>query len=68
MVESRRYSPMIDHEDAARGPLERRGATASQRVTLTGPDGRTVTYRFGVSVQSDGRFADCWLTDRVLVV
>jgi len=69
MVEGPRYAPMIDHAQAGTGPLERNGATASQRVTLTGPSGRTVTYEFGVS-KHDGSGAPpagCWLTDRVLI-
>jgi len=65
MVESPRYAPMIDHQTAVTGPIERDGQRATQRVTLTGPTGRTVTYQFGVSKQSDGRFESCWLTDRV---
>jgi hypothetical protein len=68
MVEGPRYAPMIDHTEAVRGPLERAGSSADQQVTLTGPDGRTVTYRFGVSKQTDGPLDGCWLTDRVLVV
>jgi hypothetical protein len=67
MVESRRYAPMIDHADAVAGPLTRGDGRADQRVTLTGPDGRTVTYRFGVSRQSGGPLDGCWLTDRVVV-
>jgi hypothetical protein len=66
MVEGPRYAPMIDHVEAVPGPLERDGDRAEQRVTLTGPDGRTVTYAFGLSKQEDGPLADCWLTDRVL--
>lgn len=66
MVEGPRYAPMIDHETAVTGPLERNGSRADQRVTLTGPAGRTVTYRFGLSKQPDGRLEGCWLTDRVL--
>ncbi|RCU48349.1 DUF4864 domain-containing protein [Haloplanus salinus] len=68
MVEGPQYAPMIDHEDAIRGPLERTESRADQQVTLTGPDGRTETYRFGVSKQSGGSLDGCWLTDRVLVV
>ncbi|WP_049935200.1 DUF4864 domain-containing protein [Haloplanus natans] len=68
MVESPQYAPLIDHKDAVSGPLERQGSRADQHVTLTGPDGRTVTYRFGVSKQSGGPLDGCWLTDRVLVV
>lgn len=68
MVSGPRYAPMIDHAEAVRGPTEQDGPQASQRVTLTGPDGRTVTYEFGVSKPSSGRFEGCWLTDRVVVV
>jgi len=67
MVEGPQYAPMIDHVEAVRGPLERDGREASQRVTLTGPRGETVTYEFGVSEHSGARFDGCWLTDRVLV-
>lgn len=67
MVTNRRYAPMVDHVEATTGPLERDGDDeASQRVTLTGPDGRTVTYRFGLSRQSGGEWDGCWLTDSVV--
>jgi hypothetical protein len=67
MVTGPQYTPMVDHVEATPGPVERDGRTAERRVTLTGPDGRTVTYVFGLSEQSSGRFEGCWLTDRVLV-
>ena len=67
MVRGPRYAPMIDHVEATSGPVERDGDTAEQRVTLTGPDGRTVTYLFGLSRASDGPYEGCWLTDSVLV-
>ena len=67
MVTGPQYAPMVDHVEATPGPVERDGSTAERRVTLTGPDGRTVTYVFGLSEQSSGRFEGCWLTDRVLV-
>jgi len=67
MVEGPQYAPMIDHVEAVTGPLERDGTQATQTVTLTGPSGRSVTYDFGVSKQTTGHLADCWLTDRVLV-
>jgi hypothetical protein len=67
MVQGPRYAPMIDHEEAVSGPLERDGDQAEQRLTLTGPDGRTVTYLFGVSKQSSGQFEGYWLTDKVMV-
>jgi hypothetical protein len=67
MVESQRYSVMIDFEEVVRGPIEKSGDSAEQKVTITG-EGRTVTYEFGLSVQSGGRFDGCWMTDSVLVV
>ncbi len=67
MVEGPAYRPMIDHEEAVAGPVERDGDQAAQRVTVTGPSGRTVTYTFGLSRQSDGAYENCWLTDRVVV-
>ncbi|WP_336327401.1 DUF4864 domain-containing protein [Halovenus sp. HT40] len=69
MVNGPQYAPMIDHTEATTGPLERDGDRAQQRVTLTGPSGRTVTYLFGLS-QYDGpeeSLVDCWLTDSVLI-
>ncbi len=67
MVHGPRYAPMIDHIEAVRGPVETIPAGVEQRVTVTGPDGRTVTYAFGLSEAPTGPFAGCWLTDRVLV-
>ena len=67
MVESPRYAPMIDHVEATAGPMERDGTQATQTVTLTGPDDRTVTYDFGLSKQPSGSLAGCWLTDSVVV-
>lgn len=67
MVNGPQYAPMIDHVEATTGPMESEGSTAEQRVTLTGPDGRTVTYVFGLSNDRDGSLDGHWLTDRVLV-
>ena len=67
MVESPQYAPMIDHDEATAGPMERDGTQATQTVTLTGPDDRTVTYEFGLSKQPSGALSGCWLTDRVVV-
>lgn len=67
MVHGPQYAPMIDHEEAVTGPVEREGTVARQRVTLTGPTGRTVTYRFRLVRQSTGQFRNCWTTAGVLV-
>jgi hypothetical protein len=67
MVTGPRYAPMVDHVEATAGPVERTGSTAEQRVTVTGPDGRTATYVFGLSNRREGPLDGHWLTDRVLL-
>lgn len=67
MVTSPQYAPLVDHVEAVSGPVDRAANYAEQRVTVTGPAGRTRTYTFGVSVQATGPFRGCWLTDRVVV-
>lgn len=67
MVTGPRYAPMVDHVEATTGPMDRDGDRAERRVTLTGPDGRTVTYAFGLSRHRPGELDGHWLTDRVLV-
>jgi hypothetical protein len=68
MVRGRLYAPMIDHVEATAGPVERTAdGGARRRVTLTGPDGRTVTYAFGLSRTTDGPLDGCWLTDSVMI-
>jgi len=67
MVRGPRYAPMVDHVEAVGEPVERDDRRATRRGTVTGPDGRTVTYRFALSEQSGGEFAGCWLTDSVAV-
>ena len=67
MVTGPRYAPMVDHVEATTGPMERDGTRAEQRVTLTGPDGRTETYQFGLSNDRTGELDGCWLTDSVMI-
>ncbi len=67
MVKGPQYAPMVDHVEATTGPMEQTGSSAEQRVTLTGPDGRTETYVFGLSNQRNGTLSGCWLTDRVVL-
>lgn len=62
-----RYDPLIDHVEAVRGPVERSGTLATQRATITGARGRTVTYRFRLSRAATGPFRTCWLTDDILI-
>jgi hypothetical protein len=67
MVNGAQYGPMVDHAEATTGPVERAGAAAEQRVTLTGPGGRTATYVFGLSKERSHELDGYWLTDSVLV-
>lgn len=66
MVTGSRYVPMVNHVEATTGQMEQVGRRAEQRVTLTGPTGRTATYVFGLSNERTGDLDGCWLTDRVL--
>ncbi|TKX43890.1 MULTISPECIES: DUF4864 domain-containing protein [Halorubrum] len=66
MVHNPRYAPMIDHVEATTGPVERDDDDATQRVTLTGPNGRTVTYVFRLSRRRPGELDEHWLTDSVV--
>jgi len=68
MVTGPQYAPMVDHVEASTEPMQRDGHTAEQRVALTGPDGRTVTYLFGLSDERSGPLDGCWLTDRVVTI
>lgn len=67
MVRGRRYRPMIDHAEAVAGPVEDSPDGARRLVTITGAEGRTVTYAFSLSRAEAGPLAGCWLTDAVVV-
>ncbi|MFC7057412.1 DUF4864 domain-containing protein [Halovenus salina] len=67
MVTGPQYAPMVDHVEATPGPIEQTDSRAEQRITLTGLDGRTATYVFGLSNERPGELDGCWLTDRVLL-
>jgi hypothetical protein len=60
MVHSPTYAPMIDHVEAVPEPVECTDENAERRVTITGPEGRTVTYTSGsrCSRAADSRGVD----------
>ena len=66
MIENGPYALMLDFRDAAYGPVETVADQARQRVTLTGTREST-TYWFYLSRQSEAPWADCWMTDSVLI-
>ena len=66
-LHSDRYAPLVDHLEAVAGPVGRTWNGATCRVTVTGTDGRTVTYALRLSPAADGPFRNCWQTDAVVV-
>ena len=66
MIKNPAYRVMLEFKTAKRGRLEIDGDHAKQRVVIVGRDGSQVTYVFLLSKQSDGPFANCWMTDGVI--
>lgn len=66
MIKNPAYRPMIGFRSAIRGRIEMDGDRARQRVVIVGRDGVQVTYMFLLSKQSDGPYANCWMTDGVI--
>jgi hypothetical protein len=66
MVKGPAYGAMLGFERAEYGEMRVEGDRAAQRVTLVQPDGRRVSYVFGLSKQSGGEYDACWMTDSVL--
>lgn len=66
MIRNGPYALMLRFRAASYGPVESRGFRARQRVTLADA-GRSVTYWFYLSRQSEEPYIDCWMTDAVYV-
>jgi len=66
MVRNEAYRPMIDHREAALGPVAVQDVRATAEVEVTGPDGDHRTYLFRLSSDHPGDLEGCWLTDAVL--
>jgi hypothetical protein len=66
MIKNPAYRTMIDFRSARRLPVETDGDHAREGVVVVGRDGSEVTYVFLLSKQSDGRYANCWMTDGVI--
>ena len=65
MIRHGPYSLMLDYENAAYHPVEIVDNRARQRVTLIGA-GLAVDYEFYLSLQPDGEWQGCWMTDAVV--
>lgn len=66
MVKGPAYGAMLGFERAEYGEMRVESDQAAQRVTLVQPDGRRVSYVFGLSKQSGGEYDGCWMTDSVI--
>ena len=66
MIRNGPYALMLEFRAASYGPVESRGVRARQRVTLADA-GRSITYWFYLSRQSEEPYVDCWMTDAVYV-
>lgn len=65
IVQAPSYSPLLDHLDAAYGPLHVEGRFAAQVVEILARDGSRHTYLFELTRQRGGPFDGCWMTDSV---
>ncbi len=60
------YGPLLDHKSAKLGEIKIEKDTAKQIVFVTARDNRIVGYEFLLSRQKKGRFAGCWMTDKIV--
>jgi hypothetical protein len=67
MIKNGPYAPMLNYVSATfEDPLVR-GDEAMQRVSVTGADGLVVDYVFLLSRQPSDPYANCWMTDGVVI-
>lgn len=66
LVKSPVYRPLLGHRSARQGPVLVMGDEAQQLVTIITKEGEEVEFLFALSLQHQGRYRDCWLTDGVL--
>lgn len=68
VVNSPTYKPMLEYESVVYGPLVAQRFRAEQLVTLTMPDGDTVSYVFLLGLQDSPSVFQCWMTEGVIPV
>jgi hypothetical protein len=68
LVKNPSYRPMLNHRTAEYAPIKISGDTATQRVTITGADGKASVYVFELSKQDLPDCQGCWMTDSVILV
>lgn len=62
----RGYEALLDHRDANIGPLELHAGAAYVPVIITDRGGAQHGFVWVLGRQSEGAFANCWMTDAVL--
>jgi hypothetical protein len=65
LVRDDTYRPLLNHRHAARGVAHITGDRATERVVVTTASGEKVAYLFALSMQTDGEYKGCWMTDGV---
>ncbi len=65
LVHEKTYSPLLNNRGAARGVARVIGDRATMRVVVTTAAGQRVAYLFTLSLQGDGAYRGCWMTDGV---
>lgn len=66
MVRAAPYNRLLNHLNARYGPLTVSGNTAFQMVSIIDNAGKETAYVWVLSLQSEGEFKDCWMTDAVI--
>lgn len=59
------YRPLLYHRHASRGGPHVNGDRATVRVVVTSASGARVAYVFALSLQGEGPYKGCWMTDGV---
>lgn len=65
MMETPSYKPLREATSVSYYEIELDDSIASQVVSTTGEDGEVRFYLFELSLQTEGDFAGCWMTDNV---
>eukprot|EP01119_Soliformovum_irregulare_P002585 TRINITY_DN12831_c0_g1_i1.p1 TRINITY_DN12831_c0_g1~~TRINITY_DN12831_c0_g1_i1.p1 ORF type:complete len:156 (-),score=26.22 TRINITY_DN12831_c0_g1_i1:58-525(-) len=66
MIHNPLYEPLLNHKKAKFSPLNPSGS--SWRIEITDHNDQTITYGWGLSMQREEPYANCWMTDSVTIL
>lgn len=66
MVHSNPYDRLLNHRSARYSPVLLSGKEALQMVTVVDEIGEEATFLWVLSLQSEGKYNGCWMTDAVI--